>query len=45
MKLWKNLGAGMTFESAFKSAFNLTPDEFYVKLTPYLNSRVDPGLK
>ncbi len=45
MKLWKNLGAGMTFEIAFKSAFNLTPDEFYVKLTPYLNSRVDPGLK
>jgi hypothetical protein len=44
MQLWKNLGAGMSFEVAFKEAFKLTPTEFYVKLTPYLNSRIDPGI-
>lgn len=45
MQIWQNMGAGMDFHTAFKASFGLTPDEFYAKLTPYLNSRVDPGLK
>lgn len=44
MKLWPLLGSGQSFEVAFKNAFGLSPDEFYVKLTPYLNSRVNPRL-
>lgn len=44
MKLWPLLGSGQSFEVAFKNTFGLTPDEFYVKLTPYLNSRVHPRL-
>jgi uncharacterized protein with PIN domain len=44
MKIWQNVGSGQNFESAFKSAFGLTPDEFYVKLTPYLNSRKNPKI-
>lgn len=45
MKLWKNLGTRMNFADAFKDAFGITPDEFYVKLTPYLKSRVDPNYR
>jgi hypothetical protein len=44
MKLWPLLGSGQSFDMAFKNTFGLTPDEFYVKLTPYLNSRVNPKL-
>lgn len=44
MKLWKNLGSGMSFQSAFQESFGVSPDEFYAKLTPYLKSRVEPNI-
>ncbi len=39
MQIWKNLGAGQSFEVAFTNTFGLTPDSFYEKLTPYLNTK------
>ncbi len=39
MQIWKFLGAGQSFEVAFTNAFGLTPDSFYEKLTPYLNTK------
>lgn len=39
MKIWYELAKGISFSEAFKNAFALTPDEFYIKLTPYLRSK------
>lgn len=44
MKIWPLLGQGQDFPTAFKNAFAVTPDEFYSKLTPYLNSRKNPRI-
>lgn len=39
MKIWPALATGQSFESAFQATFGVTPEAFYAKLTPYLNSR------
>lgn len=39
MKIWLELSKGIAFADAFKNAFGLSPDEFYVKLTPYLRTK------
>lgn len=39
MKIFSELKSGKSFPDAFKAAYGVTPDEFYAKLTPYLNKR------
>ena len=39
MKVWTGLKQGLDFQASFKQAFGISPDEFYVKLTPFVNAK------
>ena len=45
MELWIEIERAGSFEEGFRITFGLEPVDFYKKLTPLINSKVDPGLE